>query len=321
MQDELSISISICTRNRHEDLHSCIVSICAQTGVAEDNIEILIVDDGDTSPEWISAIQQLLPNRMELNYIRKERSEAGLLKSRIKSAELCKHELLLFLDDDVELYPDYLLMLKRTLSEHPEAVGVGGVDQGFICTTKGKLMMLLSGQGTFSPGKLSWGGFASSMNFWNKQKNTFATEFLHGCNMCFKVTALDKLKTVEWLNGYSLGEDLYISYLAARKGPLYVNPTMKLLHHGSPVSRDKEQIVSYTKIINHYHLLELRENAARIRYYMLLWTGGFLYINKRLQKNEAASTGYLQGIRELWQLLKNGTPSIPKKLLHKRISQ
>lgn len=302
----MELSVAICTRNRHDDLLKCIESITAQTNVEDDHIEVLIVDDGDTNIEWLEYVRGLINKKnMYLQYYKKEKSEAGLIKSRIKSVEISKYDSILFLDDDVELSSNYFETLKLTLIAYPEAAGLSGVDQGFSCSTKGRIMMLISGRSLFSPGKYSLSGFASAMNVWYKQKNIFKTEFLHGCNMWYRKKALSEIEAVDWLQGYSLGEDLYISSLAGKHGTMYVNPSLKLVHHGSPTSRDKVEQVSYTKIINHFHLLKVRNKANYFRYLMLKWTVGFLTIEAKLSRNTEAYTGYRKGNERLRSLFKS----------------
>lgn len=309
MTTSIELSVAICTRNRHLDLWKCLDSLAKQVNMSTDQIEVIIVDDGETDSAWLDRADRLLSiNNMQLRYFKKESSEAGLLKSRIKSVEISNYETLLFLDDDVELEHNYLEVLKQTLINYSNAVGISGADQGFSCSTKGRIMMILSGRSSLSPGKYSLSGFASAMNVWNKQKGIFKTEFLHGCNMCYRKSALLDIEAVEWLQGYSLGEDLYISSLAGKHGDMYVNPSLKLIHHGSPTSRDKVEVVSYTKIINHYHLLKVRGKRNYFRYIMLKWTAGFLSIEARIHRNNEAYTGYKKGTAQLRNLfLSKGT--------------
>ncbi|WP_310550516.1 glycosyltransferase family 2 protein [Paenibacillus glufosinatiresistens] len=292
------LSIAICTRNRHDDLLRCLKSLYSQR-IEDARIELMLIDDGETSRSWLDGAREQAPEWVDLIYYRKNPAEAGLIRSRLYAVRAARNEMLLFLDDDVELAPDYLSQLRATLAAHPEAVGVGGVDQGFSCSLKGRMLMLLSGRGRLSPGKLSYSGFASSMNLWNRQKRTFRTEFLHGCNMCFRRSALSGAEAEEWLTGYSLGEDLYLSFIAGRSGPMLVNPAMRLLHHGSPASRDRREQVSYSKVVNHYELLRLRTPMTRLRYGMLLWTVGFLYAETRLRRDAEASRGYRRGLERL----------------------
>lgn len=299
MSNSMTLSVAICTRNRHDDLRKCLSSIFKQRDIEKTAVEIMIVDDGDTEEAWLAEVRQEMPAGMELVYHRKKREEAGLLKSRIFSVNASKYDTLLFLDDDVELDSGYFAGLMRTFERYPDVVGVSGVDQGFSCSLKGRLLMLASGRSRLAPGKLSYSGFASAMNLWNRQKKVFRTEFLHGCNMCYRKSALQGVEPVEWLNGYSLGEDLYLSYLASLHGPMVVNPELKLMHYASPASRDKEEIVAYTKVMNHYELLKLRKGVTPFRYAMLLWTTGFLYLETVLKRRKEASSGFRRGIREL----------------------
>ncbi|MFF2909790.1 glycosyltransferase family A protein [Paenibacillus sp. NPDC057934] len=305
MGNSIELSVAICTRNRHKDLMKCVESISRQTNMEEDSIEVIIVDDGDTDRDWLDHAGSLInKGNMYLRYYKKDPSEAGLIKSRVKSIEISSYETILFIDDDVELSANYLDVLKQTLISYPEAVGISGADQGLSCSLKGRFMMILSGRSLFSPGKYSLSGFASAMNLWNIQKNVFRTEFLHGCNMCYRKQYLSEIEAVSWLQGYSLGEDLYISALAGKHGPMYVNPDLKLIHHGSPTSRDNAEQVAHTKIINHFHLLKTRNKANYFRYFMLRWTAGFLSLEAKFNRNHEAYLGYKKGKEELRSLFK-----------------
>lgn len=310
MNSLYSLSVAICTRNRHEDLWNCLKSIGSQKGVEDERYEILLVDDGETDEAWLSRAKELLPANMTLTYHAKPKAQAGLLRSRILSVQLAQSEVLLFLDDDVECAENYFQVLKATLNRYPEAVGVSGADQGFSCSVPGMIYSVLNGQMHPSVGKLSWGGFASSMNRWNRRKDIFQTEFVHGCNMCFRVSSLKELEEVDWLNGYSLGEDLYLSHVARQQGPMYVNPNLKLQHHGSPTARDKAEQVSYTKVVNHYHLLQLKEGASGFHHLMLLYTSYILYLEHRLRRNREQASGFRRGIREL-RALRRGAVKEP----------
>lgn len=73
--------------------------------------------------------------------------------------------------------------------------------------------------------------------------------------MSFRREAIRSLEPVPWLQSYSVGEDLLLSRIAMKSGPLYINPALTLLHHESPSSRDNMEQVTYMRVMNHIHLL------------------------------------------------------------------
>lgn len=295
----ISLSIAICTRNREEDLKRCISSIAQSSPPASGlRAEVLIVDDGALTEEFLKQQKQMLePTGMGLRYHRKE--QPGLWLSRVKTVEIARGDVILFLDDDVELPADYIQNLIRTYEEYPRAAGVGGVALGMRNSLFGTIRCLLSFQQSPFKGKLSLSGQSGSMYNWHKARKTFITEFFHGCNMSFRKEAVRGLKPVPWLQSYSVGEDLLLSRIALKSGPLYINPQLKLLHHESPSSRDNMEHVAYMRVMNHIHLLR-DEQSGLIKYAALCWTTLYLMLRERPKKNNSAIKGYKKALKAMF---------------------
>jgi GT2 family glycosyltransferase len=283
MHTHQGLSIAICTRNRPDDLIRCVSSIAGQCLPALP-LEILLMDDGELTVSHLQELFELIQlTPIELRYHKK--LQPGLLFSRMESLAVASYELLLFLDDDVELDKDYLSCLVRIYQEQDDITGIGGMDRliepsSFVWSLFSRLFLYSSG----TSGKLSVSGYGGSIPGWIVNKHDFTTEFLLGCNMSFRKNALEELKAVDWLQSYSLGEDIYLSYVAKQKGKLIISSQLTVKHNQSIASRDKAEQVAYTEIVNHYYLLKLK-NAKTRQFIYQLWTACGLFIRAVLKKN------------------------------------
>jgi GT2 family glycosyltransferase len=283
MQPHLGLSIAICTRNRPDDLIRCVSSIAKQT-LPEISLEILLMDDGELTIAHLLQLSELIQHTsIELRYYKK--LQPGLLNSRMESLTVSSYELLLFLDDDVELDVDYLIRLVQIYQHQADISGIGGRDRliqpaGLVWRIYGRIFLYSSG----ASGKLSASGYGGSMPEWGAMEHDFSTDYLLGCNMSFRKSALRGLKAMNWLQSYSLGEDIYLSFVAKQTGKLIVCPQLTVKHNQSAASRDKEDQVAYTEIVNHYFLLKLR-NAEFKHYIYQLWTALGLIVRAVLKKN------------------------------------
>jgi GT2 family glycosyltransferase len=299
--DMHALTIAVCTRDRPADLERCVRSVAAaESPDSTGAVEILIIDDGRLPETMVRQLRQMVTNRGHLfNYVRHE-GQLGLIRGRLTAFRHAVADVVLFLDDDVEIDPDYLKLLVRWYRAHPEIVGLGGVD---ILTRRlpalkrlfARVFLLDSG----FPGKLSPSGFSGSMVRWTSQRGPFRTDFLSGCNMSFRRQALRAVKHLPWLEGYSLGEDLYLSVVAAAHGPLWIDPALRVRHHRSSASRTTDRVLSYVTVVNPYHLLQVRK-AKRSSYVALAWTAIGLMLKDAIRPSRwRVLPGYLAGLRTI----------------------
>ncbi|MDD2498718.1 MAG: glycosyltransferase family 2 protein [Desulfitobacteriaceae bacterium] len=295
------ITIAICTRNRPDDLFRCVQSIANQKNIPSELAkEVLIIDDGELAEHYLDAFKKILSHpKINLRYVKKD--TPGLLLSRTTAVNQANFDIILFLDDDVEIADNYLSLLYDTYCRFNNVAGIGGIDTimksgGRFWSWISRFFCLDSGH----PGKLSPSSKNSSIFRWNKMVDIFETEFLSGCNMSFKKSSLKNLQPVEWLSSYSLGEDIYLSYLAQKEGPLFVNPDLKVKHYWSQISRDKAKDVAFTETVNHFHLLKLL-NPKWWNYLCFLWTHFGLLITSLLFENSRPKvSGYIKGLHYLF---------------------
>jgi GT2 family glycosyltransferase len=264
------ITVAICTRHRPRDLLRCVTSL-ARTEPPKVPVEILVIDDGDAPLDPTPLRELALAHGYGFRCLHNP-GPHGLVHGRMLAIREAQGDVVLFVDDDIEMESHYLQRLAEAYARHPEAAGIGGVDT----LTQGKrplarlyrrVFLLESGH----PGRLSPSGFNGSMEYWLSATQPFATEFLSGCNMSFRKSALMHATPAPWLEGYSHGEDMVLSEEARRSGPLFAYPSLQVEHHRSPESRVPSVKTAYTTVRNTYFLLELRRSPWW-SYPALFWT-------------------------------------------------
>lgn len=113
MTNKIIASIIIPTLNRSKELSAALESLKKQTYLL--NIEIIIIDNGsvDNTIEIVKSYEKYLPIIYEYNNV------PGLLTGRHKGSEIANGEILCFLDDDVELNPQYIHHLVSSFVNDP----------------------------------------------------------------------------------------------------------------------------------------------------------------------------------------------------------
>jgi glycosyltransferase involved in cell wall biosynthesis len=294
------LTIAVCTRDRPADLERCVRSIVAAESPEDVKLTVLIIDDGDLPRALIRELERMVRALGHAFTHVRQRGPHGLIHGRVTAVERAADDVILFLDDDVEIEPAYLRRLTRCYLDHPEAAGVGGVDTlaGTLPPLKAlfaRVFLLDSGDSR----KLSSSGFSWSMYRWGREQGIFRTEVLSGCNMSFRRFALQTLTAVPWLQGYSLGEDAYLSLVAAGHGPLWVDPTLRVRHHRSVTSRMAGDALAHVTIVSAYQLLRAR-SAGWWNYAALLWTILGLVLKDAIRPNHWGNlAGDVRGVRDV----------------------
>ncbi|MBF0624162.1 MAG: glycosyltransferase family 2 protein [Magnetococcales bacterium] len=233
-----SISIIIPTYHRPKDLTVCLDSILAQTRRPE---EVLVIDDGALPAVPRSA--ELEAAGIRVVYHRKQ--SPGLTASRNQGIRLAGGELIFFLDDDVELFPDYVAEILAVYANPPPGpppLGVGGVIANMKPLSPAHrlryvfdLLFLTTG---LREGRVLPTGFCTDFGTtpWPLQTVT-RVDFLPGGVCSYRREVFERHLFSERYKGYGLGEDKDLSYRVSRDGPLLVTPAARLNHYESPQMR------------------------------------------------------------------------------------
>ena len=101
LDNKLHISIVIPSFNRKEALLRCLDSLCNQT-IGINKFEVIVIDDGSDDP-YYDIKEKNWP--FTINVERQENK--GEIFSRNLGVSISYGQMLFFLDDDIELSPNY----------------------------------------------------------------------------------------------------------------------------------------------------------------------------------------------------------------------
>ena len=197
----------ICTRNRPVDLERTLQSLAWQT---ERCAEVMVIDDSD--PDRRDATASLV-ERADVGGRVLVKDTPGLTASRNLALDEVAADIVLFLDDDVVLRPDYVQRLRTAFDRDPHLVGAGGSiddDHDYELPRLRALLMV--------PGLKTGRVYPSGWSSQTPKGRTAEVDHLIGCNMAYRTSALDGRRFSEDFRGYALGEDLEFSFGLRRDG-------------------------------------------------------------------------------------------------------
>lgn len=309
--DRLTVTIIIPTLNRPLDLSRCLTSILKQTVLPD---QVVVVDDGESDVASIAA--RFEGTSVQFVYVKKR--FRGLCRSRNEGLDHATGAIVVFLDDDTELFPEYIEGFLEVFAGDTER-RIGGVSGWVARVRDGKQVpnetkrtaewwlmrafLLTPGQG----GRMLPSGFrASLMNPRGHQP----VDFLQGGNMALRREVFDEFRFDEALDrtgGYSLGEDVIFSYAVGRKWKLVAVERSKMLHYHAEGGRPDVRAMQKIRVLNQHRFLRDVLRAGPAGYLAFAWalTGlvvipALLYLRGLRHEHVAALRGTLDGI---WLLM------------------
>ena len=111
MSRPIPVSVAICTRNRARLLGRAIESIRPQLLPGD---ELLVVDDASTDDTEATA------RRLGARYVGAE-SNQGIARNRNRAVRAATRDVILFVDDDCVVEPDWRAALARAMTARPDA--------------------------------------------------------------------------------------------------------------------------------------------------------------------------------------------------------
>lgn len=237
-----SLAVVIPTLNRPHDLKIAVRTLLEQTRLPE---ELIIIDQSPTD-ESERQVRTLFAERakrasqVRLRYTRDTAiNSAAMARNVALDQNSC--DFVLFLDDDVELEPEFVEELLRGYSEDPEITGISGIITNY------------------KPG-----GFAARMWQWIFVRGPFYDErqgLYHradelrnsgrvvvsrfgGGLMSFRTSRIGGLRFDPNLRGTSEGEDVDFCLRLPANGRLEIDPRARLLHKASADTRKNEHWIA-----------------------------------------------------------------------------
>ena len=116
------ISVVVSTYNRAERLPGAVNSLLTQTGTVR--YEVIVVDN-NSSDDTAEVVRQIMLRAGGLVRYSFEPRQ-GLSHGRNAGISLARSPIIAFTDDDVHVSSDWIVQLKRSFDEYPEAGYIGG---------------------------------------------------------------------------------------------------------------------------------------------------------------------------------------------------
>jgi len=234
-----TVSIVVPTKNRRDDLRELLESILNQTTMPREVIVVDHSDDDRTRRLIEQKCNDFLSREVLLNYLRGDDLNRSISAARNMGAENSSGDVTCFLDDDVVLDKDFIKQILAVYCMYPDAKGVQGfiTNTGFHSVFSNALNRVCFGfpRDFFEPNKCR----AFPFSYPYPLTQVIECEWLIGANSSYKREILKKFQFDENLKGFSLLEDLDLSYRIHACFPhsLYISPQAKLVHKNSPVDR------------------------------------------------------------------------------------
>ncbi len=269
-----ALTVIIPTYNRYDDLTVCIKSILQQSRLPD---ELIIIDDAQLPHVPLQA--ECEQRGIKVVYDKKD--HPGLTASRNRGIALATGELLYFLDDDVELFPQYLENIARVFDQDKagEIGGVGGVIVNDPPLTRSKkvrrlfdLCFMITGP---VEGKVLPSGFCVNFGASGKAFDGLtAVDFLAGGVCAYRREVFIRQLFDENYQGYGLGEDKDFSYRLSHYYKLVITPDAQLNHYESVKMRFDKARLGFEFVLSRYRFFKThvyRGPLSNIPFYYALF--------------------------------------------------
>ena len=213
-KDSVRVSIIIPTYDGLSLLQKHLPCLLAAEGVAD--AELLIADDGssDGTAEWLAShVPSAHVVRLETN--------GGFSRACNAAIHVARGEMLLLLNNDVAVAPDFLPPLIRALEARPDAFAVNS-------------SILLPGRGMQDEGE-KIGGFHHGLFYVDcpphSSVRTAATLYATACAALYRKDRVDTLGGFDEIFSPFYWEDVDLSYRALRRGWAVLYEPQSVVHH------------------------------------------------------------------------------------------
>jgi GT2 family glycosyltransferase len=229
MAVSLYVSAIIPTKNRPDDLERAVRSLCVQTVPA---CELVVIDQSESCESKGRIIQLGRESGLTVVY-RRDPAISGLAAARNCAMDLAKGDVWLFLDDDIEMEPDFIEQLLIAYQEHPEAAGVSGIITNYTRPAAGfRCWYRFFVRGPFRDERQPLYWRAAKL----RSSQPIQVSRFGGGLMSFRREAVRDLRFDAALHGVSDGEDVDFC-MRLGSAILLMNPRARLAHHHSPSER------------------------------------------------------------------------------------
>jgi glycosyltransferase involved in cell wall biosynthesis len=251
----MKISAIIPTMNRPADLKSALDSLMRQTVLP---FEIVVVDQSTNNQSKIVVAETKQAHEskpVRFKYVVQE--EKSLVKARNRGLDESEGDLLSFLDDDIVLFDDYY---EKIVPHFEKDASLGALAGNTVVKMKLggfkwflRRMVMRIFLVNFFDGRMTPSGFGYPIYEREIDRKT-EVEFLPGCNMNYRRSAIGSERFDEWFTGYSFREDVDYSYRVARRSKAVMIPEARLFHNYSVSNRMDFEALKKMEARNYHHV-------------------------------------------------------------------
>lgn len=305
-----SVAVIIPTRNRPDDLTTCLASLASQERVPD---LVVVSDYSDDDASRLVCERASSEGSLDVRWVPNERGGVTWQRNVGLEAVPAGADLVMFCDDDVLLDAGYVRALVDDLSlaENSDVVGAEGVAEhaAFVSWSKGyRLYAAVFGLGSADK-RGQW--LASGINVAPPDDGPSAdVEWLFGCAM-YRMKAIAGLRFSEELAGYATYEDVDFSLQARSRGRLIVVPRARLVHNESPVARQRLQQATAMQMVNRHWLLSRHGRFGwRVAYWWSILGLWLLYAWRGGLRRRPDDLERFAGVRDgTWRVVRGEGPS------------
>lgn len=308
---DASEAVVICTRNRPGELEQTLGSIAAHPPPTD--LLLAVVDASDTSQQ--ARTRSLVDDFDTLPSVHWPYTDTPSL-ARQRNAAIdrlpASVEIVHFIDDDVTVHPGYFEALSAVLRTEPDMGGAGGVivepsdDSSDRCKWLRRFFFL----GHPEPGRVLPSGYATSAQHPtpSSESGLQETEWLSGCSSSYRRFFLDQHRFDKNLTGYSMLEDLDLSYRVHRQARLVVQPKARLTHRRSTRNRFDTERYNHALTVHRRWFVEKHFDPPYPAYWWSLVGRLSAILTSSGPHRTAALQGLVRGVRTV---LSRNHPLLP----------
>ena len=234
----MSLTIIIPTKNRLSDLEKAIASITSQTRPPE---QLVLVDQSsEPIPESILvSFRACLSTSGELKYVYNT-CISGLVEAKHVGVAHATGDIVCFLEDDIELEPEYLSQIEASFLADPGMCGTSGVVTNTPRPSRSYVFFYeLFHRGIFDDPRPRVYADSARRNSSVVQTQLTRSPSLSGGLSAWRKKVFERV-SFDLTSGFHMIEDIDFSIRVQREfGPcLYINPRARLAHNFAPAGRD-----------------------------------------------------------------------------------
>jgi glycosyltransferase involved in cell wall biosynthesis len=315
----MGVSVVIPTRNRDEDLREVLHSISRQTILP---IEVIVVDDSDNLRTKILVErlrEEFWDKRILLKYMRGKEENRSISAARNLGDKESTGKIVFFMDDDIVIQMDFIEKILKVYEEYPNAVGV----QGYIRTpSQHNVTSILANAvnrvlfQTYHE-KNRCRVHAAGISFPSPLTKVITSQWLSGTNSSYKKEVLKDFEWDENLKGYSLCEDMDISYRIQKRYPnsLYITPHAWVVHKVSSAARINTKKLIHTQVAysTYFFFKDMKQTLSNMMiFFWGMFPGRFvsIFIEKNRRDILFLIGAYLTLIRNFSHIKKGNFASL-----------